>query len=63
MADGCDGLFEDCVGPSSYAKAQGTPVRMRGLLRKGTIFVYFLPKGEVMNSRRYAWLIEHKFRG
>ena len=63
MANGGDGLFEDCVGPSSYAKAQGIPVRMWGLLLKGTLFVYFLPKGEVMNRRRYAWLIEHKFPG
>ena len=28
MADGSNGLFEECVAPSSYAKAQGTPVRM-----------------------------------
>ena len=26
MADGSDSLYEDCIGPSSYAKSQGMPV-------------------------------------
>ena len=61
MADGSDGLFEECVGPSVYAKAQGRAVRMWGLLASGILFVFFLPKGQVMNRWWYAWLIEHKF--
>ena len=63
MADGSDALFEDCVGPSSYAKAQGMQVRMWGLLLNGILFLYFLPKGEAMTHARYAWIIEHKFPG
>ena len=29
MADGSDGMYEDCIGPSAYWKAQGTCVRVR----------------------------------
>ena len=36
MADGSDALYQDCVGPSSYAKAQGRPVRVWGMLANGT---------------------------
>jgi hypothetical protein len=43
MADGSDGLFEDCVGPSSYAKAQGTAVRIWGMLANGRLYVTVLP--------------------
>ena len=46
MADGSDGLFEDCVGPSSYAKAQGIPVRVWGLLANGVLYVAVLPAGK-----------------
>lgn len=34
-ADGSDALYEDCVGPSSYWKSQGLPVRLWGLLAAG----------------------------
>ena len=44
MADGSDGLYEDCVGPSSYYKAQGIPVRIWGLLANGQLFVAVRPK-------------------
>ena len=44
MADGSDGLYEGCVGPSSYYKAQGTPVRIWGLPANGQLFVTVLPK-------------------
>ena len=35
QADGSDALYEDCVGPSAYWKAQGLPVRIWGLLVAG----------------------------
>ena len=60
-ADGRDGLFEDCVGPSSYWKAQGMPVKIWGLLVAGVLFVWVLPKEKNMTGDLYAWLIEHKF--
>ena len=41
---GPDGFYEDCVGPSSYYKAQGIPVRIWGLLANGQVFVTVLPK-------------------
>ena len=44
MADGSDGLYEDCVRPSSYYKAQGIPVRIWGLLANGQLFVTGFPK-------------------
>ena len=61
MANGSDGLCEDCVGPSSYAKAQGTAVRVWGLLVAGFLYIYVLPKGQVMNRWWYEWLILKKF--
>lgn len=61
-ADGHDALFEDCVGPSSYAKAQGSCVRIWGLLFAGMLCIYVLPHGERMNASWYTWLIENRFR-
>ena len=63
-ADGRDGLFEDCVGPSAYWKAQGMPIKIWGLLVAGTLFVWVLPekgKNKNMNAELYAWVIKHKF--
>ena len=61
-ADGSDGLFADCVGPSAYWKAQGMPVKVWGLLVAGVIFIWVLHEGTSMNGEIYAWLIEHKFK-
>ena len=61
MANGRDALYEDCVGASSYAKAQGTPVRIWGLLANGVLFIYVLPAKERMNRWNYEWLIHSKF--
>ena len=61
MADGSDGLFEDCVGPSAYHKAQGIPVKIWGLLVAGVLFVTVLPEGENMNRHLYAKIISQKF--
>ena len=62
QADGSDGLYEDCVGPSSYAKAQGKAVRIWGVLAAGRLFIYVLPAGQVMNRWWYEWLIRSRFR-
>jgi hypothetical protein len=60
-ADRSDALYEDCVGPSSYAKAQGTPVQVWGLLAGGYLRVYTLPEAQSMNRWWYAWLVEKMF--
>lgn len=60
-ADCTDALYHDCVGPSTYKKAQGTPVRIWGLLALGKLNVYTLEKGEVMDRFLYAELIEDYF--
>ncbi len=41
--------YEDCVGPSSYWKAQGLPVRVWGLLANGVLHITVLPEGNCMN--------------
>jgi hypothetical protein len=61
-ANGHDALYEDCVGPSCYAKAQGKCVRIWGLLFAGILCIFVLPDREAMNTAWYTWLIEHKFR-
>ena len=61
QAGGADALYEDCVGPSAYWKAQGTPVRIWGLLAAGMLMIYVLPEGEVMNRWWYTWLIKTMF--
>ena len=63
MANGADALYEDCVGPSSYAKAQGKAIRVWGLLVAGVLFITVLPVGEVMNRWTYAKIIKNKFPG
>ena len=61
MAEGSDALFEECIGPSVYAKAQGKPVRVWGLLANGMLFVHVFPEGTVMNRWEYEWLLNHRF--
>ena len=60
-SDGRDTLYEDCIGPSAYNKAQGTPVRVWGVLAKGVISIYILPEKKVMNRWIYASLVRHYF--
>jgi hypothetical protein len=43
MADGKDGLFDENVGPSMYAKAQGLPVKIWGLFANGRLEYFVLP--------------------
>ena len=61
MADGSDALYQDCVGPSSYAKAQGRPVRVWGMLANGTFSYGILPEGERMNVGNYTKVIGKSF--
>ena len=53
-ADGKDALSGDCVGPSSYTKGQGVPVRIWGLLAKGRLHVATLPEKQAMSRWWYA---------
>ncbi len=48
--DGKDALFEDCIGPSSYQKAQGKALRVWGFLVEGKFKLEMLPEGQVMNQ-------------
>ena len=61
MADGSDGMYHDCIGPSSYAKAQGMPVKIWGLLAAGVLNIYILEEGVNRNSLLYAELIDDYF--
>ena len=56
-----DALFQDCVGPSSYTKSQGKPVKLWGLLANGKLHTRILPDKENMNRWWYAWIIENDF--
>lgn len=65
MADGSDSLYEECIGPSSYRKCQGSCVRIWGMLLLGTLFIYVLPedheRGKCMNRFWYEWLLLKQF--
>ena len=63
MASGADALFEDVVGPSAYWKAQGTCIRIWGLLVAGVLYVTVLPEGTVMNRWEYARIVARHFPG
>ena len=60
-ADGTDALYADCVGPSTYKKAQGKPVRVWGMLANGKLHIDVLDEGEVMNNDLYSTLVDEKF--
>ncbi len=69
MANGADGLFDDNISPSLYAKSQGKPVKIWGFLANGRLEYYLLPvdpdnpkKTTNMNTDRYGWLIAAKFK-
>jgi hypothetical protein len=66
MASGKDGLMDDNIGPSMYAKSQGLPVKIWGVFAAGRLEIYVLPpdgpqKTANMNSERYAWLVAAHF--
>ena len=45
-----EALFQDCIGPSIYSKAQGIPIRVWGFLDCGRFYLHVLDAGEVMNE-------------
>ena len=66
MVTGKDGLFDDNIGASLYAKAQGLPVKIWGFFCNGRLEYYVLPadgpkKTTHMTGDRYEWLIQSKF--
>ena len=60
-ADRSDSLYRDCIGPSSYCKGQGIPVKVWGVLAEGKLSIHVLEPGENMNQYLYAELITEKF--
>ena len=71
MCSGRDGLFDENISPSLYAKAQGLPVKIWGFLANGRLEYYVLPKdtsaeGQTktmhMTGDRYNWLVTNKFK-
>ena len=65
MANGKDGLWDENVGPSLYAKAQGLPVKIWGFFSNGMLHYHVLPadgrKTTHMNGVRYVKLVRAKF--
>ena len=69
MSTGKDGLWEENIGPSLYAKAQGYPVKIWGFLANGRLQYWALPrdyaagryKTSNMNGERYSSLVTSKF--
>ena len=51
MANGKDGLWDDNVGPSLYAKAQGLPVKVWGFFGNGQLQYHVLPKDSARTTR------------
>jgi hypothetical protein len=62
-SDSREAMFQECLGPSSYKKAQGHPVRVWGLLAEGRLHIHVLEAGEVLNEDLYTELIDDKFEG
>ena len=70
MSTGEDSLEDRNVGPSSYAKAQGLPVKIWGFFCDGRLEYYVLPKDvtpqgrlttQHMNGVRYRAMVEKHF--
>ena len=69
MSNGKDGLWDDNISPSLYAKAQGKPVKIWGFLANGRLEYWVLPqdytaslyKTTNMNGDRYNDLVTTKF--
>ena len=57
-----DALYKDCIGPSSYSKAQGERVRVWGLLVDGHLYITVLGKGGLMNRHVYAQVVRTSFK-
>ena len=50
MSNGKDGLWNDNVGPSLYAHAQGRPVKIWGCLANGVFSYWVLPEEYVKKN-------------
>jgi hypothetical protein len=65
MANGKDGLWHASIGPSRYAKSQGRPVKIWGMLGAGRLEYFALPvdgkKTTNMNGGRYNKLVKSRF--
>ena len=71
LKDGSDALEDKNVGPSSYAKAQGQPVKIWGLLGNGHLEYFLLPevidhrgrkRSANMNGDRYEQMAKRSFK-
>ena len=60
-ADRTDALYDECIGPSIYSKAQGQPIKVWGMLAKGELRIMILPPGVSMNRWWYAWVVKRYF--
>ena len=60
-SDNSDALWDECIGPSSYNKGQGIPVKIWGFLAMGVLHVHVLDHRENMDQDLYTDLIEDKF--
>ena len=58
-----DGLFDENVGPSLYAKAQGVPVTIWGFLGNGRIEYYVLPEDVNEQGRKKTTNMSHTLSG
>jgi len=63
QTDGGDALYADCAGPSCYAKGQGQPIRVWGVLAEGKLNIVVLDRGDVMNTDLFCDLVDTKFSG
>ena len=66
MANGKDGLWDENIGPSLYAKSQGLPVKIWGLFADGALYYHVLPADKKkrttnMNTQRYQKLVRSTF--
>ena len=69
MSKGKDGLWDDNISPSLYAKSQGKPVKIWGFLANGRLEYWVLPqdyteekyKTTNMTGERYNELVKSKF--
>lgn len=62
LEDGSDALEDRNVGPSSYAKSQGRPVKVWGLFFNGRLEYWVLPENdkqgtENMTGKRYNYMV------
>ena len=68
FSTGKDGLYDDNISPSLYAKAEGLPVKIWGFLADGHLQYWVLPSDPEnlqktchMTGDRYQHLVETKF--